>query len=174
VRSIEDLKSKLSSEELEALAAVAVLLRESDGVLEVLLVQRAIVTRDPWSGDMAFPGGKRSTIDSSLSVTVCRETKEETGIDLNEAEILGKMQVQFTTPNNKISVLPTIYLWKSEQKICLNYELDSYRWVNLCSLKEKRQIRVVKGSEEPVFNLGDQVVWGLTYRIIEALLDLIN
>jgi hypothetical protein len=38
-------------------AAVAMLLREQAGETEVLFIRRAEYELDPWSGDLAFPGG---------------------------------------------------------------------------------------------------------------------
>jgi 8-oxo-dGTP pyrophosphatase MutT (NUDIX family) len=55
-------------------AAVAMLLTETDDVLRILLVKRATLEADPWSGHMAFPGGRRGYGDLDLKATACRET----------------------------------------------------------------------------------------------------
>ncbi|KAI9031273.1 hypothetical protein DFJ74DRAFT_429060 [Hyaloraphidium curvatum] len=52
------------------------------GTCQLLFVQRALNPRDPWSGDVAFPGGKRDPEDESDQVVAERETKEEIGLDL--------------------------------------------------------------------------------------------
>ena len=62
-------------------AAVALVLRVADD-LELLLIKRAKSVRDPWSGHVALPGGRRDPSDSILMETAIRETSEETGVDL--------------------------------------------------------------------------------------------
>ena len=56
-----------------AQAAVAILVRPHKNDLEFFLVKRAEVDDDPWSGDMAFPGGKKNLQDKSLIDTATRE-----------------------------------------------------------------------------------------------------
>src|SRR6185295_3323821 len=63
-------------------AAVAAILRESATDLEALLIRRAEREDDPWSGHMAFPGGRRGAADRDIEETARRETLEEIGLDL--------------------------------------------------------------------------------------------
>lgn len=53
------------------------------GDAEVLLIKRATRKGDRWTGHVALPGGKRETSDSDDCMTSVRETKEETGLDLD-------------------------------------------------------------------------------------------
>ena len=57
------------------LAAVAAILRDggADGA-EVLFILRAESDRDPWSGHIAFPGGRREPDDGSLLTTAIRSS----------------------------------------------------------------------------------------------------
>ena len=64
-----------------AQAAVSLVLRTA-AELEVLLIKRAESERDPWSGHMALPGGRREPGDPDLAGTAIRETAEETGVEL--------------------------------------------------------------------------------------------
>src|SRR5215218_7778746 len=64
-------------------AAVALALREAlNGELELLLIKRADYAGDPWSGQVALPGGRHEPGDPTLEATAVRETFEETGVDL--------------------------------------------------------------------------------------------
>ena len=63
-------------------AAVSVVIR-GRGELDFLLIKRARSERDPWSGHMALPGGRRDDSDGDLLHTARRETLEETGVDLD-------------------------------------------------------------------------------------------
>jgi len=84
---------KQTSENLDANAAVVVLLKSTDQDFQVLLVKRAEKISDPWSGQTAFPGGKRNPEDWNLKETVVRETLEETRINLFEGcRFLGAME----------------------------------------------------------------------------------
>src|SRR3989442_10873051 len=61
------------------------------GGLEALFIRRAQRADDPWSGQVALPGGRRDAGDADLFATAVRETREETGIDLAGAERLGRL-----------------------------------------------------------------------------------
>ena len=56
---------------------------EANCDLEMLFVKRSVYPGDPWSGQVAFPGGKAEP-DETFTETAIRETQEEIGIDLNE------------------------------------------------------------------------------------------
>src|SRR5207244_771887 len=59
-------------------AAVALVLLEGPHGLEILLIRRAERTDDPWSGQIALPGGRYGPGDLDLEATAVRETREET------------------------------------------------------------------------------------------------
>ena len=66
-----------------ARASVALIFRSTEnGGKELLFIQRARREGDPWSGDMAFPGGRLQPEDASARAAAERETLEETGMDL--------------------------------------------------------------------------------------------
>eukprot|EP00871_Galdieria_phlegrea_P002084 jgi/Galph1/2877/GphlegSOOS_G1502.1 len=49
--------------------------------LQILYIKRSLQHNDPWSGHVAFPGGRQEPGETDLQ-TAIRETKEEIGIDL--------------------------------------------------------------------------------------------
>jgi 8-oxo-dGTP pyrophosphatase MutT (NUDIX family) len=172
---IERLKRRLRGvEALDAWAAVAILLREEGDDYETLLVRRAEVPGDPWSGDMAFPGGKKAQYDRTLQDTVIREVREETGIDLDSLTYIGGLPVMFSSLRPGKDVLPIVYLYEGRPEIKLNSELVAYRWVHLNELRASRCTAKVKGWEGEVFKLGDDVVWGLTYKMLNKLLEMLD
>ncbi len=172
---IERLKRRLRGvEAIDAWAAVAILLREDEGDYESLLVKRAIVPGDPWSGDIAFPGGKRARDDRTLRDTVIREVQEETGIDLDSLTYIGGLPVIFSSIKPDRDVLPLVYLYDGRPEIRLNHELTAYRWVHLKELRESRTTAKVKGWEGKVFKLGEDVVWGLTYQMLDKILEILD
>ena len=73
------------AEAVAARAAVALILREGARGLEILFIRRAEHPHDPWSGQMAFPGGRAEPGEEDLRATAVRETAEEIGVDLETA-----------------------------------------------------------------------------------------
>ena len=63
-------------------AAVALLLREGVFSTEVLFIIRAIHDRDPWSGNIGFPGGRLNHGGETPKQAAERETLEELSLDL--------------------------------------------------------------------------------------------
>ncbi len=172
--SLERIRTKLRSDHGdEAKAAVGVVFKRDKGVLELLLVKRAEVTGDPWSGDMAFPGGKRCPDDNGLIETVIREVYEETNIDLRSGHFLGVMDLMGSTAKRGMTVLPMVFLMDEEPEIRTNEEMAYYLWTPFRDLVNSRGKALVKNRyDTDVFHVGDDVVWGLTYRMLERLIKL--
>lgn len=49
-----------------------------------MFIKRASRRKDPWSGDIALPGGRRDPEDTSDCHAAIREVREEVGLDLSE------------------------------------------------------------------------------------------
>ena len=67
----------------------------------LLMVQRATRPGDPWSGDMAFPGGRKEKQDKNHIDTARRELEEEVGIIL-DATPVGKLSILWTKSHNTL------------------------------------------------------------------------
>lgn len=155
------------------LAGVAVIVRARED-LDVLLIQRAVKEGDPWSGQVAFPGGKRTEEDRTMWDTAIRETKEELGFDLGEAASFAGYAGLFKTHSGNMVVVPSVFVLTRRVRIKPNQEVSSFRWVGLLRLEKSETTRVFelngRNEERPAFVVGDYIVWGLTYRIIDSLL----
>jgi len=103
---------------------------------------------------------------------VVREVREETNIDLEANTFLGKMNTVFSTVRPEYSILPLVFLQKMEPCIRINEELTSFLWAPFNKLERSRGRTMIKNLEVSVFHVNEEVVWGLTYRIIENLLKL--
>ena len=68
-------------------AVAAILTDEQDPGL--LLIHRVAHDRDPWSGHLAFPGGRIEELDASSRLAAEREAWEEVGLDLGTEHIWG-------------------------------------------------------------------------------------
>ena len=82
-------------------AAVAMILRDRPGGPEVLFIERARREGDPWSGHMAFPGGRVDPTDDGVRAAAERETLEEVGIPLRGATTLGRLDDKAGNPHGK-------------------------------------------------------------------------
>jgi 8-oxo-dGTP pyrophosphatase MutT (NUDIX family) len=168
-------KTLKTTEYLDAGAAVVVLLRSADQEFQVLLVNRAEKSTDPWSGQTAFPGGKRDPEDKDLKETVVRETLEETGINLCEGcRFLGDMEPVRSTQRPEMKILPFVVLQENEQDIELNEELTEYFWTPLKELVHSKGSVKYRCEEHPAYIIGNNVIWGLTYRILHNLRSLLS
>ena len=163
------------SEIQEADAAVALLLKLIDQDLKAFIVKRVENATDPWSGQMALPGGKRDAKDQNLKQTVVRETLEETNISLlDNCRFLGVMKPLRSTQRPEMKVLPFGVLVEHEPIIKLNEELEWFVWISLEELAEHKGTVKFSFGKFPAYVVGNNVIWGLTYRILEKLVRTLN
>ena len=167
---------KSISETEDADAAVALLLKEADEDFRILFVERVKNPVDPWSGQMAFPGGKRSSADQNLMQTIVRETLEETNINLLErCRFLGAMTTLTSTQKPEMKVFPFVFLLQHERLIKLNRrELESFVWISLGELFQSEGRVKFEFGEYPAYVVSNNVIWGLTYRILKNLESLLR
>ena len=167
---------KPTSEKHDADAAVSLLLKESDEEFEILFVERVENPVDPWSGQMAFPGGKRSSEDQNLMQTVVRETLEEAHINLlDRCRFLGTMTTLTSDQKPEMEVLPFVFVLQHEPAIELNRkELERFIWISVEELYQNEGSVKLEFGEFPAYIVSNNVIWGLTYRILKNLQFLLN
>lgn len=164
-------------------AAVALIVRLSPQTAqpEIFFIQRAQYETDPWSGQIAFPGGREEPDDSSLNETVVREILEETGIDIRrDGEILGSLDdlrpMAVTLP--AVIVRPYVVLLGDHAEPELSHEVAASFWVPLTSIRDStawRDTMVTARSTEfmrMAFHHDGFVIWGMTERILSRFLAL--
>jgi 8-oxo-dGTP pyrophosphatase MutT (NUDIX family) len=161
-------------------AAVAAVLRVRDGALELLMIQRAERDGDPWSGQVALPGGRQEAGDATLQDTVERETREETGVDLSrDGVVLGTLdELRPRTPVlPPIIVAPFVAVVRADAELTPSEEVAEAFWVPWSLLTDaataQESVVRVRGAEWRVasYVLGRHVVWGMTERIVRQLVE---
>ena len=167
-------------------AAVAVILRERSEGPEVLFIERATRSGDPWSGHMAFPGGRLEPGDATLRATAERETEEEVGLSLQGAEYIGRLaelQGHRRFGQYQMVVSAHVFFLEDPGPVALQAsEVRSSMWFPLSQiLDQDRHVAYSSseggGMEFPGVLVGEpgrHVVWGLTYRFLELFMGVIE
>lgn len=159
-------------------AAVALIVAARPGGASILFIKRRQRVGDPWSGQMALPGGFASALDASLEATARRETAEETGVVLgSDASLLGALDdVSPRTPYlPPIVVRPFAFLVKERAIAMPGPEVETAVWLpvgRLFSPRFRRPFRLELPGETrefPSIVIGDYTIWGLTERVLNQL-----
>lgn len=161
-------------------AAVAVVLAPDPDAL--LLIRRAEREDDTWSGHLAFPGGRSAPGDSDLVATARREAREEVGVDLSAAPLLGTLDdIAPRTPHlPPIMVRPFVFRLGERAALTPNPEVADAWWVGLDEFLrdgvyapfEFRRYGTI--ALLPGYHLPQGILWGMSERIVTPLLELLG
>ena len=169
-----------------ARAAVAMVLEPRDDDVYLLFIQRAERAGDPWSGQMAFPGGFWSSLDPHLAETARRETLEEIGLDLaaSAAPIARLDDIQGVARGRELPLVITPFLFELRQpvELRLNHEVQGTIWVPLGHLREDANVGAIDwsgpGADAPIrlpaYRYEGRTIWGLTFRMVRNFVDLLR
>jgi 8-oxo-dGTP pyrophosphatase MutT (NUDIX family) len=145
----------------------------------ILLIRRSERPGDPWSGQMGLPGGRRGVSDPDLLSTAVRETAEEVGIQLSEADVAGALDD--LTPRTvllpRIVVRPYVFRLPRRTHVRHNPEVAAAAWVDLDRLLGPGiygDWDVEAGGRRmrfPGYRLPEGIVWGMTERILTPFLQ---
>jgi 8-oxo-dGTP pyrophosphatase MutT (NUDIX family) len=162
------------------------LLRDDCGPPEVLLIERATREGDPWSGHMAFPGGRHEPDDPTLQKTAERETREEVGITLAGGHYIGRLDDLGGRAAASNKMIVSAYVYHLEDPGRLEIERDEVAdalWIPLEHLiHPDNHVRYPMNYAEheiifPGIRVDDRetrIVWGLTYRFLEGFFEIIG
>lgn len=163
-------------------ASVAMILRELPGDLEILFIERASDLRDPWSGHLAFPGGKVEQGENAKQAAE-RETREEIGLALETEHYLGRMS-DIVGANLPVRVSCFAYAVVSTGiNPVVNREVREVFWTRLSDLRDPERHRIAtvgfsgRSLEVPAIILphaDKPVLWGITYRLVMQFLEIIE
>ncbi len=169
----------------ESHAAVAVVFREGEDSVEVLLIERAVRDGDPWSGHMAFPGGRMEHDDDSTRRAAERETFEEVGIDLANAEYLGQLDDIVGNPSTRPTLVVAAHAYYLVETQSFDIDVEEVQaafWFPLADMLEESRSVHYEVPERPEMRFpgilvgvpNRHVVWGMTYRFLENLLRVLG
>lgn len=168
-------------------AAVALVLRvdaaRDERPVEVLFIKRAEFEGDPWSGHVAFPGGRSEPDDASLWHTAARETREEIGLDLQaNGYLLGALDEVFPRSQRVPSMVvrPYVAVAATDDDLVLSDEVAAAFWVPITRFTAPGASitsTVRAGGLElrvPSFVHEGHTIWGMTDRVLRQLLSLLG
>ena len=164
-------------------AAVAVILHDGEDGLETLFIHRAVRAGDTWSGQIAFPGGRREPTDPDLLTTAVRETLEEIGVDLSRAERLGVLDdLHPRTPVlPPVVVRPFVFALTERPAIVVSPEVQDAFWVSFRVLQApgtRSEMIVdhpgIPRRVLPAYALGNRTIWGMSERILTPLISMVS
>jgi 8-oxo-dGTP pyrophosphatase MutT (NUDIX family) len=165
-------------------AAVAAILREGVAAAELLFIHRAEHPRDPWSGHMAFPGGRVENHDSSPLAAAVRETREEVALELDPTtDLIGRLSTLPAIAQGKplgMTILPFVFAVDRSVEMQPGPEVQAVMWVPLDFLADpaNRSTMVWQRSGVevtlPCYSFEGRTIWGLTLRMADELLDLLT
>jgi 8-oxo-dGTP pyrophosphatase MutT (NUDIX family) len=144
--------------------------------LWMLMIQRSDSPRDPWSGQMAFPGGRADPQDRTLFHTVAREVTEEVGIDVRIQEFIGCLH-NVQPKNAPMIVSPFVFAIEHEVHPRPSSEAKEIVWVPLSFLLDSENISEIEipiGSEQismPCYVYLNHTIWGMSFRIMREIIS---
>lgn len=159
-------------------ATVALIYRVDDaGERELLFIQRAQRDGDPWSGDMAFPGGRMEVGDVSPRAAAEREALEETGLDLAahgrfEARLPDLVTRQHSRWRPMV-VTPYVYRWCGPGDSALNHEVENLVWIPVSELAVPENQSTLLWQTRlgrirlPCIRYQGYCIWGLSYSMLK-------
>ncbi len=181
-RALRDHRPQVADAPEARPAAVALVLLEGPQGLEIILIKRAERGDDPWSGQIALPGGRYDVGDSDLEATAVRETREETGVDLSDAERLGALDDLHprTSLLPPVVVRPFVFVLTRRAALVPSDEVQRAFWLPLGRLSEpgvRREVTLtLRGGAHtlPAYLVDDELIWGMTERILTPFVDLVS
>lgn len=153
-------------------AAVLVPFFSHLGRPHLLFTERPLTLRKH-AGQISFPGGGRDATDESLVATALRETEEELGLPGARVEVIGRLDEVATITGFRVTpfvgVIPDSFAFRpSPQEIERILELPV---ADFLGPPRVERFDVLGATKEVYFyDLGPDVIWGLTARIVHDLL----
>jgi 8-oxo-dGTP pyrophosphatase MutT (NUDIX family) len=155
-------------------AAVLVPLYLRDGELVAVFTERREDLRRH-AGEISFPGGRQDRPDEDLRLTALREAEEEIGLPPAEVELVGALPPVGTFATGYrvhpfVGLIEPGRIWRpQETEVARVLELalgDLARGHEM-----RRLLRKGVPIKTPTYTVTGHLVWGVTGRIVQSLLE---
>lgn len=170
---IQQLEQRLrfAKHKQDAHAAVLIAITQEEDP-KVLLTRRALCL-NTHAGEVAFPGGKRDPTDSSNIAAALREAWEETALNPFDVNVIGDLPMEKV--RSGLTVKPIVGIIPAAPKLVAQpTEIDRIFFASLKELMETQpepyKVQYAQQSLYlPSFQIENEVIWGLTARILISL-----
>ncbi len=163
-------------------ASVALLLTGPARALELCFILRAERAGDPWSGQVALPGGRAGPGDPDPAAVAERETAEEIGLEVARGCLVGPLPPHHVDrgPPRRLTLTPFVYYLGREPSSVwptrANHEVADVFWVRLPELFDPARVTRLEwppgtGGAFPGIRVGPHVIWGLTLRVLQSFAE---
>ena len=125
------------------------------------------------ASEISFPGGVMEREDEDLLCTALRETKEETGVEVDPSRVVGCLPKVQTRTGFEITPFVAVLLFPPIIKACSN-EVQEVLEIPLASLlaTQQRDIGFKASEEMVVYWHKHHRIWGASAKILQRLENL--
>lgn len=165
-------------------AEVALVLAGPPEDLSICFIKRAEHPKDPWSGQMALPGGRCDPEDARPRDAAIRESREEVGLLLESSEWLGELShVQLRRRGLDVDGILSPFVFHAgtdHPPLTPNYEVAAASWIPVRELWDRTNTttHTWEGNGQrhqfPGIKTAPGTIWGLTYRVLLSLADVVG
>ena len=168
-------------------AGVAMVLAGDDNKLDACFIRRTEREGDPWSGQVAFPGGRASAQDRDAQGVAERETLEEIGLELKPEQLLGPLPVRSIRRDylrGNLTLSPFVYHVCADARAVATVrqttEVAAVFWVPLRHLFDEAGITEIEYPYEgemttfPGIGFQQYVIWGLTLQVLASFAEVVS
>lgn len=152
---------------------------------QVLMIKRAEREGDPWSGHMAFPGGRfEADKDQNMSATADRETHEEIGVLCRDYSLHSWRLSEVLTPmhirRSQMAVTPFVHLLERRPEVAPNEEVADVIWIPLSFFLDQTQRTTMQWSYKgvkldlPCYYYQGHRIWGLSLKMLDEVCSVLQ
>lgn len=166
-----DMLAEPQDDSKNKLAAVMIIVFGSEPM--ILMTERP-ATMNHHAGEISFPGGTWEKKDGDLLGTAIRETREELGLEISKAMVIGQL-MPVTTLNSGFKITPFVAMLDTLPNIVPNSEIASVLRIPLDSL-----LKTVEDDKDPLhksilemytFKFENHLIWGASARMLKQIHD---
>lgn len=150
------------AEEKTGDAAVALIINEG----HILLIKRASRDDDPWSGQIALPGGFRKDGETSEEAVI-REVFEETNLEIFHDQMKMELETVHPMRRSSINVHPFFFEVRDFNGAKPGPEVADIKIARMADFRKT----TAYDEKWDAFAYDGWIIWGMTYRILSKFLN---